>query len=275
MPELPEVETVVRGLREPLVGRTIYDVWYERAKVIQTPTPDEFAARIIGQTVRAVSRRAKYIVCQLDHDLLTVHLRMTGRLYITQDGEAHDDDRWLRLRLTLDQGRALHFSDARRFGRVALVRDIGEIAPDLGPEPLDDDFSVEALRQRLAGRHRTLKALLLDQSFVVGVGNIYADEALHLAGIHPLRSSNELKEDEVIRLHSAIRTVLTNGIDYEGATINWYRKPDGTRGESQEHFHVYGREGQPCLACGHPIEKIRVAQRGTHFCPVCQPQHSS
>lgn len=270
MPELPEVETVVRGLRAPLVGRTVTDVWMEQPRVIRAPDPTEFAARIVGQTITAINRRAKYILCALDEGLLVIHLKMTGRLYVAGAPEA--SDRWVRLRLDLDNRQALYFSDARRFGGVYLVDDLARIAPKLGPEPLEDSFTAEMLRERLAGRRTRIKALLLDQSFIAGVGNIYADEALYRAGIHPLRLSNMLTEPEIARLHDAIRAVLASGIDYEGASVSWYRKPDGTPGESQEHFYAYGRDGQPCLTCGQLIAKIRVAQRGTHFCPNCQPE---
>lgn len=269
MPELPEVETVVRGLRAPLIGRTICDVWYDWPKVIGTPSPNEFVDRIKGQTFHAISRRAKYIVCELDQDILAVHLKMTGRLFTWDSQDV--PDKWVHFRLLLDNHQYLCFSDARRFGRVFLAADLTAIAPDLGPEPLEDTFTINELRERLHGRRRAVKALLLEQSFVAGVGNIYADEALHRARIHPLRPANELTDEEIVRLHEAIRAALRAGIDYEGASINWYRKPDGTRGESQRHFYVYDREGQPCLHCGRPIEKIRVAQRGTHFCPACQP----
>lgn len=270
MPELPEVETVVRGLREPLIGRQVKEVWYERAKVIHIPSAEQFTEQIQGQTFRAIQRRAKYIVCQMDHDIFVVHLKMTGRLYVAP--AAPPEDRWVRLRLMLDNGQSLHFSDARRFGRVYLARDMQEIAPDLGPEPLEDDFTAKVFQQRLQTHHRQIKALLLDQSFLAGVGNIYADEALYIAKIHPLRSSDELTKTEAQRLHSAIRQVLNKGIEYQGASVNWYRKPDGSEGESQDHFYVYDRAGEPCLKCNRPISKIRVAQRGTHFCPHCQPE---
>ncbi len=270
MPELPEVETVVRGLREPLVGRRIDGVWYERAKVIHTPSAEQFSARLMGQTVQAITRRAKYILCMLDHDILAVHLKMTGRLYVSDGPEA--GDRWVRLRLQLDNGQQLCFSDARRFGRVYLASTVEAIAPGLGPEPLEDAFTAAVLRERLAGRHKAIKALLLDQSFVAGVGNIYADEALHHAGIHPERAADSLDSAEAERLHGTIRKVLQAGIDYQGASVNWYRKPDGSKGESQDHFYVYDREGEPCLNCGQPIIKTRVAQRGTHYCPQCQPK---
>jgi formamidopyrimidine-DNA glycosylase len=282
MPELPEVETVVRGLRAPLVGRTIQSVWYDWAKVIRTPSPEQFTARIVGQTIRAINRRAKYILCELDHDILAIHLKMTGRLYVaptpsengasSEAAEPFPLDRWVHLRLGLDNGESLCFSDARRFGRSYLITDMNEIAPNLGPEPLTDDFTVDVLRGRLAGRHKQIKALLLDQSFIAGVGNIYADESLHRAGIHPLRTADSLTDAEITRLHGTIRHTLNLGIEHEGASISWYRKPDGERGESQEYFLAYGRENQPCRTCGGPIVKIRVAQRGTHFCPNCQPE---
>jgi formamidopyrimidine-DNA glycosylase len=274
MPELPEVETVVRGLRAPLVGRTIQSVWYDWSKVIQTPSPEQFIARIQGQTVRAINRRAKYILCQLDHDILAIHLKMTGRLYVTDAANSQRDDKWVHIRFGLDHNQELRFSDARKFGRVYLASSVEEIAPSLGPEPLTDDFTVDVLKERLVGRHKQIKALLLDQTFIAGVGNIYADESLHRAGIHPLRSAGSLTKDEIARLYETVRLVLNKGIDYQGASINWYRKPDGTQGESQEHFVVYDREDQPCLTCGTPIRKIRVAQRGTHYCPNCQPERT-
>lgn len=270
MPELPEVETVVRGLRAPLIGRTVQHMWYDWGRTIHSPDAPEFAARIAGQTFHAVNRRAKYILCELDTDILVVHLKMTGRLYVSPDAVQNEADRWVHFGLQLDGGQQLRFSDSRKFGRVYLTDDVAKITGALGPEPLADDFTLDVLQARIGGRHRQIKALLLDQTFVAGIGNIYADEALFRAGIHPLRSADALTDVEIARLHQSIRAALQAGVDYEGASISWYRKPDGTRGKSQNHFYVYGREAQPCLTCGHPIEKIRVTQRGTHFCPVCQ-----
>lgn len=272
MPELPEVETVVRGLRAPLVGRTVQGMWYDWPRTVRTPDPEAFAARIQGQTFRAVERRAKYILCKLDHDILIVHLKMTGRLYVTPDDAIHDADRWVHFRLQLDAGQQLRFSDARKFGFVALVSQFNELDPGLGPEPLEDSFTPEILRARLIRHRKNIKALLLDQTFVAGVGNIYADEALHMARINPLRPADQLTDAEIDALYTAIRAALNSGIEREGASISWYRKPDGTTGEMQHHFAVYDRAGQPCPRCGTPIEKIRVAQRGTHYCPACQPQ---
>ena len=271
MPELPEVETVVRGLREPLIGRTVRGIWHDWPKTIRTPDPAQFAARISGQTFHAVERRAKYILCHLDHDLLVVHLKMTGRLYVTDDDAHHDADRWLHFRAQLDGGRQLRFSDARKFGFVALVADLSEIAHKIGPEPLEDDFTPDLLAERLRGHRKAIKATLLDQDVLAGVGNIYADEALWLAQIHPLRAACELDADEIARLHAAVRQVLASAVEREGASVNWYRKPDGTHGEAHHYFAVYDRAGQPCARCGATIGKMRVAQRGTHFCPACQP----
>lgn len=272
MPELPEVETVVRALRSPLIGRSVQAMWYDWANTIHSPDPAEFAARITGQRFKAVERRAKYILCHMDYDTLVVHLKMTGRLYVAPDADYQGADRWVHFHLQLDAGQQLRFSDSRKFGKVYLADNLEPIIGKLGPEPLEDAFTVAVFQQRLAGRSRTIKPLLLDQTILAGVGNIYADEALFRSGIHPLRSSASLTEAEITRLYMAIRAALNAGIQHEGASISWYRKPDGTQGESQKHFFVYGREGQACLTCGHPIEKIRVAQRGTHFCPQCQPE---
>lgn len=273
MPELPEVETVVRGLRPVLVGRTLDTLWFDWPRSVQTPTPEEFAARIQGQRVNAISRRAKYIVIHLEHDYLLVHLKMTGRLYVMARDETTEADRWVHVKFGLDDNKELRFSDSRKFGRVYLTTDIDTITGGLGPEPLEDTFDPATFAARLRSRNKSIKALLLDQTFVAGIGNIYADEALHRAGIHPLRLTRGLNNEEVGRLYETVRAALNDGIQREGASINWYRKPDGSKGTSQEHFYVYGREGKPCLTCGAPIEKIRVAQRGTHFCAACQPSH--
>jgi formamidopyrimidine-DNA glycosylase len=274
MPELPEVETVVRGLRCPLVGQQIVSVAYEQPKVIRWPAPEVFTAAVTGQRVHSIERRAKYILCHLDDGILAVHLKMTGRLYVAAQPATEESgvDRWIRIQFGLAGGQHLYFSDARRFGGVYYIHDIAEIAPALGPEPLEDAFTPAVLTKRLRGRNRQIKALLLEQSFIAGVGNIYADESLFAAKIHPLRRADTLTPAEIKRLHGTIRAALNRGIQHEGASVNWYRKPDGTTGESQDHFAVYDREGEPCLVCGTPIRKIRVAQRGTHFCPHCQPE---
>ena len=271
MPELPEVETVVRGLREPLIGRRILSMWQDWAATIHSPNPAEFAARIAGQTITGMGRRGKYILIKLEHDTLVIHLKMSGRLYVADTAAEHEADRWVHVRFELDGERQLRFSDLRKFGRVYLTADVAGLLAHLGPEPFSDDFTLAHLRAGMKGRKRAIKALLLEQEFVAGVGNIYADEALFRAGIHPATGVDRLADDETARLHETIRDALEAGIEHEGASINWYRKPDGEKGESQDHFYVYGRTGLPCRNCGSAINKIRLAQRGTHFCPECQP----
>ncbi len=271
MPELPEVETVVRGLRGPLIGRTILDAWLDWPKGLLFPTPDEFVAGVRGQTVRAIRRRGKYILIDLDSSTLIIHLKMTGRLYVAPDEAQHEADRWVHFRFQLENGHQLRFSDARKFGVVYLTPDPAWVLGRLGPEPLADDFTLEAFRQRLARRKGALKPLLLDQTFLAGIGNIYADEALHRARLHPLRAASSLSGDEQARLYQGIREALAQGVLHEGASVNWYRKPDGSRGESQAHFRVYGRAEQPCPVCGTTIRRMVVGGRGTHFCPTCQP----
>ncbi|RPJ02155.1 MAG: bifunctional DNA-formamidopyrimidine glycosylase/DNA-(apurinic or apyrimidinic site) lyase [Chloroflexi bacterium] len=270
MPELPEVETVVRGLREPLAGRTITGVTFDWPRGLNTPDALNFAARLVNQPVRSVRRRGKYIVIGLDPDTLIIHLKMTGRLYVVPDETADHADPWVHFTFQLDNAHQLRFSDARKFGRVYLVSDPAEVLGALGPEPLDDAFSLDAFRARIAGRSGLIKPLLLNQQFVAGIGNIYADESLFASRIHPMRAASSLTEDEIAALYAAIRETLLKGIAREGASVNWYRKADGTKGSAQESLQVYGRAGEPCLRCGHPIERIVVGQRGTHFCPVCQ-----
>lgn len=270
MPELPEVETVVRGIRPDLVGKTITSMWTDWANSLNTSTISEFEARIVGQQVRDVCRRAKYIIIVLDDSYLMVHLKMTGRLYVTPASAQHDADRWVHVKFGLDTGEELRFSDSRKFGRVYVTNAIEEVTGMLGPEPLEDAFTLDVFKTRFAGRSKIIKALLLDQTFVAGIGNIYADEALFRAKIHPMRRADSLTDEEIARLYTTIRAALADGIQYEGASITWYRKPDGTPGDSQNHFYAYGRDGEPCLDCGTTMVKIRVAQRGTHFCPTCQ-----
>ncbi len=274
MPELPEVETVVRGLRPALSGRVITGVWLDWPNCLVFPPVEDFAAQIAGQAIRHLWRRGKYILADLDSATLIIHLKMTGRLYVVPDAAHNEGDRWVHFRFQLDNAHQLRFSDARKFGRVYLTPDPGLVIGRLGPEPLADDFTLDRFVERLAGRRGALKPLLLDQAFVAGIGNIYADEALFRAGLPPRREADSLNTDEQARLYDSIRAALATGIDHEGASVNWYRKPDGTPGESQEHFYVYGRTGQPCLRCGTPIERLIIGGRSTHICPACQPPHS-
>jgi formamidopyrimidine-DNA glycosylase len=271
MPELPEVETVARGLRAPLVGRSIAGVEVRWVRSVVPPDADAFARRLTGQTVTGVGRRAKWVVIGLDGgDTLLVHLRMSGRLIVGAGQPA--DDRHLRVSFLLDDGRCLYFFDQRKFGRLVLTTDPQEVLGGLGPEPLEDDFTVALLGEMLSRRRGRIKPLLLDQRFLAGLGNIYADEALWRAGVHPLRRADTLTSGEVRRLHEGIRAVMWAAIESGGATLPdaGYQQVDGRSGEFASQLAVYGRAGQPCSRCGAEVERIKVSQRGTHFCPRCQ-----
>jgi formamidopyrimidine-DNA glycosylase len=268
MPELPEVESVARSLRDgcpPLVGAQVTAVNCVWPGVVSASDGCHDMDRLIGCRFTSVGRLGKYLLLQLkdtqEADLcLVIHLRMTGRLFLVPECEAVE--RHTRLALLLNKGFALRFDDPRKFGRVWLVDDTTALKARLGPDTLDlgyDEFAA-----RLAGHRRQIKPLLLDQSFVAGIGNIYADESLHRAGIHPCTVSSELDPEKVRRLHAAISGVMQEAVAAQGANI------DGVFKAGSFVVSVYGRQGQPCRTCGTPISKIRVGQRGTHFCGVCQ-----
>jgi formamidopyrimidine-DNA glycosylase len=264
MPELPEVETIVRLLRPTLIGKSILsaDLYWERTLV--TPSPEEFKKLVRGQQIKEVFRRAKFFCVQLSTTCLLIHLRMSGDMLVVLGGykpAKHD-----RLILKLTEDTTLVFTDPRKFGRVWLEDDPAEIFNNLGPEPLSDQFTSTWLYEALHGQHRLLKPLLLDQSFLAGLGNIYTDEALHLARLHPLIHSDSVTANEAEILWMSIREVLEEGIRHNGASIDWVYRG----GEFQNHFRVYGRTGEPCPICGTKIERIVVGERGTHFCPQCQ-----
>lgn len=271
MPELPEVETVVRALRSPLIGRTFTgfeSLWPNQVRL--PDDVDELGARINGRTVTAINRRAKYIVMTLDDgaETLIVHLKMTGHLAVEAAGAPVHEH--VRQRFFLADGDELRFRDMRKFGRVYLVSDPAEVLEKLGPEPLDARFSSGELKSRIAHRRRMIKPLLLDQTVIAGIGNIYADESLFGARIRPDRYAHTLTDFEIEQLHHAIQTALNLGIAREGASITNYVKPDGTKGEMQEEVMVFRRTGYPCYVCGTPIERVVLGQRSTHFCPRCQ-----
>ncbi len=274
MPELPEVETIVRILRNggpdrlSVVGRRILGAQLFWARTLAEPDSGEFHQRIYGQVIDDITRRGKFLVLRLSRDWLLYHLRMSGDLLVRLAGaspQTHD-----RLWLDLDGGLHLVFNDARKFGRVWLVDELDHILGDLGPEPMDESFTAQVLFDRLQHAHRQIKPLLLDQTFIAGLGNIYADEALNLAGVHPLTISNRLSEQQADRLLSSIRSVLRDGISRNGASIDWVYRG----GDFQNYFRVYQRTGEPCPKCGTPIARIVIGQRGTHYCPHCQPLSS-
>lgn len=278
MPELPEVETIARALREggrggePLIGRTAAGVLLLWERTLAEPDPLTFAARVPGQTIQAVGRRGKFLVLSLSSDYLLIHLRMTGDLRVEAaldpDGQPVPLQPHDRLVISFEDGMRVAFNDARKFGRVWLVHDLETILGGLGPEPLDPDFTAPELYRRLQRVKRQIKPLLMDQTFLAGLGNIYADEALYLAGIHPLRISSSLTEEEAAGLWSAIRTVLQEGIRNNGASFDWaYRG-----GDFQNSFQVYQQAGKPCPRCGAPVTRIVVGQRSTHYCPNCQTE---
>jgi formamidopyrimidine-DNA glycosylase len=271
MPELPEVETVARELRPQLIGRRFLDAVVGWPRTLAAPDPGTFMDRLAGQTVVEVGRRGKYILILLDSgDTLIVHLRMTGNLAVLRDDDPACTDVHVRACFALAGGDRLVFTDARKFGRIWLVRDANEVTGKLGPEPLAWDFTPELLAARLRGRRTAVKALLLDQTAIAGIGNIYADEALFRAGIHPLRSSASLTDAEITALHAALQAVLRESISKNGTLLRDYRTPYGTEGAFREQLRVYQQTGNPCPRCGMPVERIRVTQRSTHFCPRCQ-----
>jgi len=267
MPELPEVENIVRRLRRPLIGRTITAVQVYWPRTIARPSIDAFSQQLTGLRIRAIDRRAKYLVFELGTRptpaaYLLIHLKMSGQLDVVS--RERPIDKHDRVIFDLSGGRQLRFNDMRKFGRMYLVEAIEAVTAQLGPEPLSDEFTLSVFRRLIAGRTGRLKSLLLDQRFIAGVGNIYADEALWLARLHPLRRADSLSDAEVRALYRGIRAALNDGIRHNGATF------DRVYRSGEYEFRVYGRAGQPCRRCKRPIHKIAVGQRGTHFCAHCQ-----
>lgn len=270
MPELPEVETIARNLSTgnenapSVVGKTVTDAEVFWPRTIEEPDSRAFLTLVRGQTIKAVSRRGKYLVFTLTDDVMLVHLRMSGDLLVCPAGEpcaAH-----VRLSLKLDQDWQLDFNNPRKFGRVWLLEDPASHFAKLGPEPFDPALTPEVFYERLHRRKRQIKPLLMDQGFIAGMGNIYTDEALNLAKIHPLTRADEIGTGQAELLLASIREVLQEGIRRNGASIDWVYQG----GDFQNYFRVYQRTGEPCPGCGTPIERIVVGQRGTHFCPQCQ-----
>lgn len=273
MPELPEVETVARDLRGAITGRRIEHVTVDRPDVVRYPDGRMLPALLTGQSFEAVERRGKYLLLSLDSgDELMVHLGMTGHLLVT-DADA-PVAKHTHIRAVLDDGRELRFDDARRFGRVAYgSRDAlseTRVLPRLGVEPLSDDFSQERLDAVLRTTTRTVKAALLDQKGVAGLGNIYIDEACFLAGVRPTQRCNRLTRKQRAALLEAIRHVLSAAVANRGSSVDDYRDVWNARGSNQERLLVYGRGGQPCFTCGRPLNHTVTAGRTTVYCAKCQ-----
>ncbi len=275
MPELPEVETIVRDLNAAgIVGKTVSCARVNWARTVAEPSPTEFCRLMEKKRITAVDRRAKFLVFRFaDGQTLLLHLRMSGRLHhvpAESPPSAHEH-----VILAFEDGSELRFHDTRKFGRVHLLDDANRILGRLGPEPLDTGFTAERFARMLAARGRLLKPLLLDQSFLAGLGNIYADEALWAARLHPLRRSDSLGAAEAKALHAAIRRVLRRGIRNLGTSLgtgkaNFY-SVSRRRGRNSDELKVFRRTGEPCPRCNAVIRRLIVGQRSTHICPRCQP----
>ncbi len=270
MPELPEVETTRRGIAPHLQGRRVAQVAVHQ-RALRWPVPRAIGRPLVGQRLQAVSRRAKYLLLRFERGTLILHLGMSGSLRILPCDSprgAHDH-----LELCFEGGRMLRLTDPRRFG--AALWTAGDplahpLLAGLGPEPLGDDFSGAWLHQRARGRRTAIKTFIMDSRVVVGVGNIYASEALFLAGIHPKRAAGRISPERMARLAEAIRTVLARAIEAGGTTLQDFTRADGQPGYFAQELAVYGREGEPCPACGHPVRRIVLGQRSTYYCPRCQ-----
>ncbi len=277
VPELPEVETVRTQLAPAVEGRTVEALEVRDPLWCSPAAPAELAAAVNGRRVERLARRGKYLIWTLREEVhLVMHLRMTGNLLLVDADEDSDERSYLRVRVRLDDGRRVLFVDPRRFGTgIVLLGDAAladYLAARLGIEPLTPEFSVDALRALAKGRRTPIKAFLLDQRRIAGVGNIYADEALFRARIHPFRETGTLKPRQLAALRDAVVESLALGIDSRGATIDDFRDIDGARGSFQDAFLVHRREGEPCPVCGRTIRKLRAAGRGTYVCERCQPR---
>lgn len=281
MPELPEVETIARDLARHLVGATFVGARGDWPRAIAShPSVEAFGGAVAGRRVESVGRRAKLLVVRLaGNAALTVHLKMTGQLFVVPAGAPLDGH--VHVVLELADGRELRFRDIRKFGRVGcwpvdqvsgevlVAEDGARLFAEIGPEPMADTFTLPAFRDRLSGRRGRLKPLLLDQGFVAGVGNIYADEALWRARLHPLRTAATLRPPHVARLYHELRAVLAEAVERRGSSIDDYTAPDGD-GTMQERLEAYGRAGEPCRRCGRAIRRLVIGGRATHFCSWCQ-----
>ena len=277
LPELPEVETVRKGLEGLVIGKMIERVQVSWPRIIRTDESlEQWQHELVGQRIERVSRRGKYLIFHLSDCLLISHLRMEGKYlyYPDEDSFLPEMAKHTHVRYYFTDGSQLHYHDVRKFGRIERLR-IDDLATyflerKLGPEPVAEEFLVENFQQQLALIKKAIKPALLEQKLVVGLGNIYVDETLFRAGIHPATPANRLKSEQVKLLHQTIMQVLDEAIEAGGSTIRTYKNTLGEAGSFQQTLMVYGRQDEPCVTCGTPIEKIQLAQRGTHFCPSCQ-----
>ena len=273
MPEMPEVEIIRRYLDKMAAGKKIMDLDIRLPRMIKWPDTEGFRALVTGRTIKAMNRRGKYLLLELDNGSEVVfHLRMTGRLVYEPTGKTGDSH--ARVIFHLQGGASLVYGDTRTLGTIhgirpkerAMLKGLAE----MGPEPLSAEFTAAYLYETASRRKVAIKSFLLNQKYIGGIGNIYADEALFLAGLHPLRPAQSLSREECGRLWESVNKVIAAGIEDGGTTFRDYQNGEGGQGSHQEHLYVYGRKGEPCRSCGRPIERITVGGRGTHFCPKCQ-----
>ena len=267
MPELPEVETIKNELSPYIVGRQFTGVTVCDAKLVRQPPVEEFRQKLLGQKVHSLERRGKYLIFHLSGgEALIIHLRMSGVLLLN----SNQPDKYIRVVFHLDNGSQLIFADRRRLGALWLVENEQAIVGKLGPEPLAPEFTSETLAGRLQKHRAPIKAVLLDQTFVAGIGNMYADEALFAAKIHPLREANSLAPQEIRNLHQAIRDVLWSAIGSKGASVDTYKRPGGELGTAHFNFRVAHLGGKPCPICGATVQRLAIRNRGSYFCSNCQ-----
>ena len=269
MPELPEVETVKNQLSPHIIGRTITSVTLHWERMVKGQDAAEFVRLVAGHKIMDMTRQGKYMIVHLSDDSkLIIHLKMTGSLILGKNDA--DPPQYTRAIIHLDDGQNVFFRDPRKFGVLKLIKDLREIDAKLGPEPLEKEFTLKLFTDGLLKRTAPIKALLLDQKFLAGVGNMYADEALFLARIDPRRAANSLKKAEIKRLFDAIHDVLNAGIKFGGASVVTYFHPDGSVGTAHQHFNVAHNQKKECPVCGGPIERVVVRGRGSYYCPRCQ-----
>jgi formamidopyrimidine-DNA glycosylase len=276
MPELPEVETIAREVRPLVVGRRVLDAWFDWPNQIKHPEPADFVASVRSREILSVERRAKWIIFSLgpqsddgEPAVLAIQVKMTGQLDVVAADAPRE--KHVHAAFSLDDGRELRLRDTRKFGRMAVysLADADQVLGELGPEPLGEELTLTAFRRLLRRRKARIKTLLMDQAFLAGVGNIYADEALWRARLHPLRSAAGLRPDQERELYTSLRDVLAEAIDRRGSSVDSYRAPSGT-GDMQRFLNVYGRTGKPCPRCGRPTRRMVIGARSTHFCSWCQ-----
>ncbi len=267
LPELPEVESIKNELSPYLIGRRFAGVAICDVKPLRQLSAEELCRKVVGQKITSLERRGKYLVFRLSSGgTLIIHLRMSGALLLNPE----QVDRYARVVFYLDDGSSVVFTDRRRLGEIRLAENELAIVGKLGPEPLSPEFTPEALVQRLHRRKAPIKAVLLDQTVIAGIGNMYADESLFLAKIHPLRKANTLSPREVQNLYRAIKHVLRSAIESKGASVDTYRLPGGEIGTAQANFKVAHCGGKPCPVCDTPIQRFAIGGRGSYFCPQCQ-----